>query len=119
MSDFDAIAAKYDTNQDGKLDSADSTYGKFGVWIDGDLDAVNDTGEFVSLADAGITSIDLVSDGLAYVAAGGEVSVYGTSGLTWADGSTGYVADDSIATGRDVERAVMVARQALTAEKTP
>src|SRR4030095_5401431 len=45
------------------------------------------------LSDAGITSIGLVSDGISYSAANGEVQVVGSGSFTRADGSTGISAD--------------------------
>jgi len=117
MTDLEAIAAKYDDNGDGKLDAADSAYGKFGVWIDGDLDAVSDPGEFTSLADAGITSIDLVSDGIQTIEADGDVTVFGTSSFTWADGSTGEVSDAGFVTGGDANIGMMEALLALGGEE--
>ena len=49
--------------------------------------------------DAGIVSINLVSDGQAYTAANGDVTVAGTSTFTRTDGSTGSAADAAFATG--------------------
>ena len=102
QTDLEALAANYDTNQDGVLNASDSTYGKFGVWIDANLDGVSDDGEFVTLSDAGITSIELVSDGIVYQAGDGDVTVYGNASFTMADGSTGEVSDTAFATGTEV-----------------
>ncbi|MFN2101284.1 beta strand repeat-containing protein, partial [Altererythrobacter sp. MF3-039] len=115
MTDLEALAANYDTNGDGTLDASDSTYGKFGVWLDSNLDGNSDAGEFVSLSDAGITSIELTSDGIAYDAAGGDVTVHGTASFTWADGSTGEVSDASFAVGGNVD-AAMDALLTMTAD---
>ncbi|MBY6015526.1 VCBS domain-containing protein [Qipengyuania gaetbuli] len=106
MTDLEAIAAKYDSDGNGKLDASDDAYGKFGVWIDGDLDGVSDDGEFVSLSDMGIVSIDLVSDGIQSVAADGDVTVFGKSAFTWADGTTGEVSDTAFATGGAVDNSM-------------
>src|SRR3546814_16745868 len=102
MTDLEAIAAKYDTNGDGKLDANDAEYGKFGVWTDSNLDGNSDPGEFTSLADAGITSIDLVSDGIQTVEADGDVTVFGPSSFTWADGTTGAVSAAGFTVGGDI-----------------
>ncbi len=101
ITDLEAIAATHDSNEDGVLDARDAAYGSFGVWIDADLDATFDAGEFVSLADAGIASINLVSDGLESQAADGSVTIFGQTTFTWADGSTGEVADTAFRTGVD------------------
>ena len=115
MTDLEALAVDYDTNGDGMLDMSDSTYGKFGVWLDSNLDGNSDPGEFVTLSDAGITSIDLASDGIAYSAGEGDVTVFGTSTFTWQDGSTGEVSDAGFATGGNVD-AAMDALLALSAD---
>ena len=58
---------------------------------------MTDAGEFRSLADLGIASIGLKSDGKAYVTANGDVTVFGQSTFTKADGSGGLAADASFA----------------------
>ena len=116
MTDLEAIAAKYDGNGDGVLDAQDAAYASFGVWLDSDLDAISDPGEFVSLSDMGIVSIDLGSDGIAYDAADGDVVVSGSSSFTWADGSTGEVSDAAFATGGSADMAMMEALLALGEE---
>ncbi len=59
---FEAIAL-YDAesrggNGDGTISAADDVHGALGVWTDVDGDAQVDAGELVSLADAGVVSID-------------------------------------------------------------
>jgi len=98
LTDLQGLAANYDSNKDGVLDANDADFAKFGVWQDANSNGVTDAGEFRSLTDAGITSINLVSDGVEYAAANGEVTVHGTSSYTKADGTTGEVADASFAT---------------------
>ncbi|MEW6576501.1 MAG: DUF5801 repeats-in-toxin domain-containing protein [Pseudomonadota bacterium] len=98
LTDLQGLAANYDSNKDGVLDASDADFAKFGVWQDANSNGVTDAGEFRSLTDAGITSINLVSDGESYGAANGSVHVHGTSSYTKADGTTGEVADASFAT---------------------
>ncbi|MFN3748846.1 MAG: beta strand repeat-containing protein [Sphingorhabdus sp.] len=98
LTDLQGLAATYDSNKDGVLDANDADFAKFGVWQDANSNGVTDAGEFQSLSDAGITSINLVSDGVEYAAADGDVTVHGTSSYTKADGTTGDVADASFAT---------------------
>ncbi len=107
MTDLEAVAARFDSNDDGVLDASDAAYGSFGIWLDADLDAEADAGEFVSLSDAGIVSIDLVSNGLVSAEADGEVVVYGTASFTMSDGTTGTVSDSAFATGPDLDMAAM------------
>jgi hypothetical protein len=99
LTDLQGLAADYDSNRDGVLDANDVDFGKFGVWQDANGNGVTDAGEYRSLSDAGIVSIGLVSDGIAYSAANGSVSVAGQSVFTKADGSTGIVADAAFAKG--------------------
>ena len=98
LGDLAGLAATYDTNHDGKLSAADADFAKFGVWQDANGNGVSDAGEFHTLGELGIVSIGLVSDGVAYTTAGGDVAVAGSSTYTRADGSMGIVADASFAT---------------------
>ena len=99
LTDLQGLAADYDSNHDGFLTAADDSFALFGVWQDANSNGVTDAGEFRSLSDVGIVSIRLVSDGVAYSAANGQVSVAGQSVYTKADGTTGLVADAAFATG--------------------
>nr|WP_237451847.1 DUF5801 repeats-in-toxin domain-containing protein [Qipengyuania oceanensis] len=117
LTDLQAVAAMFDDNADGVLDASDAAYGKFGVWLDSNLDGNPDAGEFVTLADAGISSIDLVSDGIVYGAADGDVTVFGSASYTMTDGTVGTVADAGFVTGGNVD-ATMDALLTLAAEAT-
>ncbi len=97
QTDLEGLAAKYDSNHDGLLDANDAEFAKFGVWQDADSDGVNDSGEFHTLAELGIKSIDLTSDGKSYFAADGDVTVHGQTSFTWSDGTIGLAADASFA----------------------
>lgn len=57
-SDLDGLKV-FDTNHDGVLSNLDTDFGTFGVWVDSNQNGVSDPGEFKSLADLGITSINL------------------------------------------------------------
>jgi hypothetical protein len=96
-SDLQGLA-QYDTNGDGKLDAADADFNQFAVWQDSNSNGVVDAGEMKSLVALGITSISLSSDGIGYSAANGEVSVVGTGTITYANGTTGVLADATFAT---------------------
>jgi T1SS-143 domain-containing protein len=87
-TDLQGLAA-FDTNHDGKLDAGDAQFSQFGVIVNG---------AFHSLASEGISSITLTSDGMSYQAANGDVVVHGGGTFTWANGSTGKLADASFAT---------------------
>jgi large repetitive protein len=94
LTDLEALAAKYGD----VLDANDADFGKFGVWQDANGNGVSDAGEFYTLDGLGIVSLSLISDGVAYTAANGDVSVAGSSTFTRADGSTGALADAAFAT---------------------
>ncbi|HUQ70291.1 MAG TPA: Ig-like domain-containing protein, partial [Planctomycetaceae bacterium] len=102
-SDLEGLA-RYDSNGDGQLSSADAGFDDFGVWQDADSDGQVDAGELQSLTAATIASISLSSDGIGYSAAGGDVSVVGTGSFTRADGSTGVLADAVFRTGAQLEQ---------------
>jgi hypothetical protein len=100
QSDLEALRAQYGD----ALDSEDADFANFAVWTDANSNGVAEDGEVVSLAAAGITSLSLVSDGIAYSAASGDVTVAGSSSYTTAAGSTGLIADAAFWTGsRTVE----------------
>lgn len=50
-----------DNNRDGLIDTHDTAYHDLRVWVDENGDGVTDTGELKTLADLGITSIDIDS----------------------------------------------------------
>ena len=95
-TDLEGLAATYDSNQDGVLDANDADFAKFKVWIDIDQDGTCDAGEVKSLAEVGVTSINLTSDNKEEVIAGNKV--YGTTSYTKTDGTTGKVGDVGLAT---------------------
>ena len=98
LTDLQGLAADHDSNRDGVLTAADDNFALFGVWQDANGNGVTDAGEYRSLSDAGIVSIGLVSDGIGYSAANGDVAVAGQSTYAKADGTTGIVADAAFAT---------------------
>jgi len=115
-TDLQGVAATYDTNHDGSLSAADADFGKFGVWQDANSNGVCDPGEFHSLTEAGITSINLTTaEGSAYTTASGQVTVNGTTTFTWANGSTGAVGDVSFATGAANDSTVEEAQRTFAA----
>jgi large repetitive protein len=71
------------------LDASDADFGQFGIWMDNG-DGIFQSGEFMTLAEAGITDISLVSDGNAGTAIDGEVRIVGTGSF---NGGTGSLVD--------------------------
>ncbi|MBU2127799.1 MAG: hypothetical protein KKG86_02400 [Gammaproteobacteria bacterium] len=55
---FEALA-DLDSNRDGKINSADAAWNTLRVWKDADSDAQTDTGELLTLADAGVREVNL------------------------------------------------------------
>jgi hypothetical protein len=49
----------FDTNGDGKLSAADADWGRFSVWVDRNGDGIQSKKELLSMAKAGVASIDL------------------------------------------------------------
>ena len=94
-TDLQGLAKVYDVNLDGILNQQDASFNSFGVWQDVNSDGKVEAGEFKSLTDAGIASLNLVSDGQAYTTAGGDVQVSGGTTYTKADGSVGIAEDVS------------------------
>ena len=91
-TDLQGLAAAFDSNHDGKLDAGDAKFAQFSVWVDGNHNGVVDPGEMHTLADLGITSINLVSDGVSQHPAPG-VTESGHSSATLSNGGTLTVAD--------------------------
>jgi hypothetical protein len=92
-TDLEGLAKVYDTNFDAVFDSRDTGFTEFGVWQDANSDGIVQEGEFRTLADRGIVSLSLASDGVIRAAANGDVLIFGQTTYTMTDGSTG-IADD-------------------------
>ena len=93
-TDLEGLAKIYDSNQDDVLDELDVFFDQFGVWQDSDSDGIVDDGEFKSLNESGIASLNLISDGIERTEADGDVHVFGQTTYTKTDGTSG-VADDA------------------------
>ncbi|MFQ6550606.1 hypothetical protein AADZ90_021900 [Aestuariibius sp. 2305UL40-4] len=101
-SDLGALRSVFDSNGDGVLDASDAAFADFKVMVtnaDGSTTAL-------TLADLGIVSIDLTGDATQIVLPDGSM-ITGQTEFTFADGSTGTVADMTLAVdpqGRRVEQ---------------
>ncbi|MEM9128812.1 MAG: hypothetical protein AAGA97_03710, partial [Pseudomonadota bacterium] len=90
-SDIEALRAVFDSNGDGVFDANDDAWADFKVLVtnaDGSLEAK-------TLAELGITSIDLTADATNIELPDGSV-ITGKTTFTYADGSTGTVADTTL-----------------------
>ena len=105
QTDLEGLQA-LDTNHNGLLDAGDEKFAEFAVWQDANGNGVTDEGEFLTLQERGIASIQLHSDGQVRDAGTplpgsttGETdaTVMGNAIFTRTDGSTGTVADAMLA----------------------
>ena len=92
-TDMEGLQEAFDSNADGILSAEDEDWEQFKLWQDADGDGEVGEGEMISLDEAGIESIGLVSDGESYDTADGDVHVHGESEVIFTDGSTGVAAD--------------------------
>jgi hypothetical protein len=97
-TDLQGLSLAFDSNQDGHLNGLDDSFSAFAVWQDLNSDGISDPGELMTLEQAGIADIALTGDGLASVAAGGDVLIHGSTLVTYADGSTTVAQDVEFAT---------------------
>jgi Ca2+-binding RTX toxin-like protein len=91
-TDFEALRNVFDTNHDGILSSADADWSLFKVLVT----RADGSTELKTLADLGITSINLVSNEQDVTFADGS-KINGTTTYTKAGGGTGTVGDVSLA----------------------
>lgn len=92
-SDLEGLT-HYDTNQDSVFDAQDERFGQFRVWRDFDLDGVTDDGELLSLAEAGVLSIDLKGQPTGNDPEQAQsLLVHATTSFTRLDGTTGTALD--------------------------
>ncbi|MGF1763686.1 calcium-binding protein [Aliivibrio kagoshimensis] len=92
-TDLEGLTA-FDSNNDGVLDNKDDKWKQFGVWQDKDQDGETDIGEFTSMQNMGISSIDLSSDQNQHKSSGNVI--YGLGNYTRSDGSTHTFADTAL-----------------------
>ena len=106
--------ASFDTDHDGKLDAGDKDFGSFDVWTDTNGNGSSDPGELQSLVQAGISSISLASNGVESHLPDGS-TIYAEGTFTRTNGTTGRLADVSLAYGPDIN----TARDQLVATPSP
>lgn len=90
-TDMEALATVFDSNHDGVFDQRDQRFAEFRVWQDSDGDAVADAGELKTLANAGLSAINLTINKTDWAAGGNRI--FGFSSYSKVDGSTAWVAD--------------------------
>jgi len=92
QTDLQGLAAQFDTNHDGVFNAKDAKFTEFSVWQDRNQNGETDSGEVRSLADVGLTAINLQSDSVARQSAPG-VHEAGRSSASASDGSSVLVGD--------------------------
>ncbi|MFA5969200.1 MAG: hypothetical protein WC816_08165 [Sphingomonas sp.] len=95
-SDLDGLGA-FDTNADGQLSADDAAFQDFGLWRDADGNGQVGIGEILTLASAGIEAINLSRSPTNSAWAWGSGVVLNNGNFTYADGSTGSLADVALA----------------------
>ena len=79
-----AALRSLDSNNNGVIDSADTTFGNLLVWQDSNHNGISDAGELSTLADKGIVSISLDATPTDATADGQQLQAQGS--FTYADG---------------------------------
>ena len=93
VSDLQGLRA-FDTNDDGFFGEGDAQYADFRIWQDTNQNGVSDEGELTTLAERGITAINLTLTPTGQVVEGATDNVlYATSEFVRSDGTTGDVGD--------------------------
>jgi hypothetical protein len=95
QTDLEGLQA-FDSSGNGQLDRLDARWHEFGAWIDANANSTCETGEFKTLDDLGIVSINLSSDHQMSTPAIG-VTEFGKSSFTTVDGKTHAVGDVAFA----------------------
>ena len=109
-TDLEGLKLAFDSNDDGVFDANDERFAEFSVWQDANGDRVSQAEEMVSLADAGIASIDL--SGVPYEGepvvvqekAGNQI--FGVTTVAYDDGSFGIAGDVALAAGDGSDAAI-------------
>jgi hypothetical protein len=83
--------AQEDSNGDGVLNASDASFANLRVWVDGDSDGVTDSGELLTLAQAGVAEISLTHSASSEIDNGNALGLVGS--YTATDGTTHAVAD--------------------------
>lgn len=92
LSDLEGLRA-YDSDQDGYLDADDTDYGRFLIWRDANQDGVSQADELKSLADWGITAVNLSLTLTGQQPGQGGNVIFGTTEYEKSDGTSGTVGD--------------------------
>jgi Ca2+-binding RTX toxin-like protein len=95
-TDLEGLSA-FDSNADGLLNGEDDRFVEFKLWFDGNANGKTDAGELLSLAEAGVSSIDLTGTATGQAVTSGNNIVYNNASYTLSDGRTGSFMDAGFA----------------------
>jgi hypothetical protein len=95
-TDLSGLADAFDSNHDGKFNAQDAKFAQFKVWQDVNQNGVSEATEVRSLADWGLTEINLSSDGVQRTPAAG-VTEAGRTTASATDGMQVLVSDAAFA----------------------
>jgi Ca2+-binding RTX toxin-like protein/LysM repeat protein len=90
-SDLEALKSVFDSTRDNIFNASDAQFGQFRVWQDRNGDGITDVGELKTLAERGITSINLAAAETDWASGGNHITGFTTYRKT--DGSNGWAAD--------------------------
>lgn len=91
-TDLSGLADGFDSNRDGVFNASDALFASFSVWQDANQNGVSDAGEVKTLAEWGLASLNLTSDGVARSPVTG-VHEAGQTQFTTTEGTKLLVAD--------------------------
>ena len=80
--------ASLDSNHDQLIDAADQQFSNLQIWIDANSDGITDDGELSTLAEQGISSIDLTAQATNQTMAGNHFDAIGSYQTVNGDGGT-------------------------------
>ena len=92
ISDLEGLRV-FDSNANGFFDSGDDRYAEFRIWRDANQDGVSQGDELHSLADAGISQVNLTFNPTGEDPGGSDNVIYATTEYLKTDGTTGTVGD--------------------------
>ncbi len=111
--DIEALRSVFDSNKDGKLDANDAGWSNFRI----ERVLANGTTEVKTLAELGISSIDLTANATRIVLPDGSV-ITGQTTYTKAGGGTGTVANTTLAYDGDGNRVIQTVTTNGSGQKT-
>ena len=102
-SDLDGLSA-YDSDGDGKLSATNSRWDDFHVWRDANGDGVVGAGEYLGMAEAGISSIALSGSATSRSWGWGSNIVVNNGSFERTDGTSSQLADVALSTSASPEQ---------------